>query len=295
MLIQKTLFALTCATLFATDISYGKETELKGEHLTVYGLPEVAKVIRRDEYILAYDGHNKTAFYVLEEITKGEMKAKEYSREEAEKGCSVSGCWQPDPEVPEYLTATNADYKGSGYHRGHLAPRSDFRYNLTKARDTFYYSNCAPQASWFNREIWRSLEIQVREWATKFGSLFVVTGPAFAATKDQVKYPTIGTNKVGVPTHYYKAVLRKKGKEAFEICCFFMPNIEKYPKTADFRDPKYTISLLDLEKATGIVFFPKIDRSQITDIDPKLWDSEIAALAVAQDTTKQNTELPQAQ
>lgn len=43
--------------------------------------------------------------------------------------------------------ATNADYKGSGFDRGHLAAAGNHKWSQKAMEDTFYLSNVAPQVA----------------------------------------------------------------------------------------------------------------------------------------------------
>lgn len=43
--------------------------------------------------------------------------------------------------------ATNADYRGSGFDRGHLAAAANHKWSQKAMEDTFYLSNVAPQVS----------------------------------------------------------------------------------------------------------------------------------------------------
>lgn len=43
--------------------------------------------------------------------------------------------------------ATNADYRGSGFDRGHLAAAANHKWTQKAMDDTFYLSNVAPQVT----------------------------------------------------------------------------------------------------------------------------------------------------
>lgn len=99
-------------------------------------------------------------------------------------------------------TATNSDYYKSGYDKGHLAPASDMTWNKQAMYESFYFSNITPQLAEFNRGIWKKLEMQVRNWATKYDSIYICTGPVFISPTQ-----TIGNNKINIPSHFYKTIL----------------------------------------------------------------------------------------
>ncbi len=104
--------------------------------------PSANPILRREGYVLAYDGRAKTALWVQEELTKE----------------TVSGSVQrsqfhfvPDADIPRVIQSDTADYRGSGFDRGHLAPAADHRSSSNAMRETFYLSNVSPQVPQFNR------------------------------------------------------------------------------------------------------------------------------------------------
>ena len=99
--------------------------------------------------------------------------------------------------------ADNEDYKRSGWSRGHMAPAGDFKWNDEAMWETFYYTNCCPQDESLNSGLWNSLEMKVRGWAKKFGSIKVITGPIVGSNKNG----TIGANRVVIPDAFFKALL----------------------------------------------------------------------------------------
>ena len=80
-----------------------------------------------------------------------------------QKNAKRTNDFRPDPEILGG-SATLADYKRSGYDRGHLTPAGDMVFSREAMSETFYMSNMCPQAAAFNRGIWKDLEDQVREW-----------------------------------------------------------------------------------------------------------------------------------
>jgi endonuclease G len=159
--------------------------------------------------------------------------------------------FRPDPAV-KTGTATNNDYKGSGYDRGHLAPCADMCWSVVAMNESFFYSNMSPQVPSFNRGIWAKLEARVRIWAKEYDSLYIVTGPVL---RDGL--PVIGKkNKVSVPEYYYKVVLNYTSKEIKGIG-FIMPNEKSSQPLQDF-----AVTIDSVQKFTGINFFYQLSEDQ---------------------------------
>ena len=115
--------------------------------------------------------------------------------------------WTNDPAIS--LTQQDGlDNAGTvGYSRGHLVA-SNYRQTTTNQnKQTFYYSNQAPQ--WqdsFNSGVWSSLEEQVAAMAPDGTTmLYVVTGVLYEGTVTTL--PSNGKN-VPIPSHFYKCIMR---------------------------------------------------------------------------------------
>jgi endonuclease G len=187
-------------------------------------------------YSLSYNSRYKQANWVAYLLTKSETN-KRYERGEF---------FAPDPLIPG--TNLAIDYAKSGYDRGHLAPAADMGYSMETMVQSFYYSNMSPQEPRFNRGIWKKLEMQVRNWAVEYDSLYVVTGPIF----DSIM-PTIGPHRVAVPKAYYKVLLQKRNGEWFGIG-FVLPNASL---KGDIM--LYATSIDKVEEITGIDFFCRLE------------------------------------
>jgi endonuclease G len=111
--------------------------------------------------------------------------------------------------------------------------------------ETFYLSNMSPQVAEFNRDVWSTLESQVRKWALTYSKRYVVTGPIF---KDYIG--VIGTNDVTVPGFYYKVIFDGKGQMVWLI----LPNASS-SKSLD----QFVVTVDQIEALTGIDFFPGLN------------------------------------
>ena len=160
-------------------------------------------------------------------------------------------------------SASLADYKGSGYDRGHLTPAADMAFNNQAMSETFFMSNMSPQHPQFNRGIWMHLEAQVRDWTKQFGKVYVITGPILE--KDSSSYKSIGVNNVAVPDFYYKVILVPlyQNKEDYET-----PDTSKAVMAIGFIIPNkgtekpywdYAVTIDEVEKRTGLDFFSLLE------------------------------------
>ena len=64
--------------------------------------------------------------------------------------------FQSDPDVDG--CATLADYRNSGYDRGHMVPAADMKWDEQAMHDCHYLTNIAPQQQQLNTGAWNSLE-----------------------------------------------------------------------------------------------------------------------------------------
>lgn len=206
------------------------------------------KIIAHTGYSLSYNEIHEQANWVAYELTKEET-VKQYER---------TNKFLLDPKV-NTVTASDRDYKGSGFDRGHLAPASDMGWSSVAMKESFYYSNMSPQLPSFNRGIWKKLEELVRTWAVENNSLYVVTGPIL-----EKGLTTIGINKVSVPKYYYKVIL-DNSEPSIKGIGFILPN-----QGSKNQLKNYAVSIDYVEKATGIDFFPLLKDKQEDSIESKI-------------------------
>ena len=108
--------------------------------------------------------------------------------------------------------ATLADYKRSGFDRGHMSPAGD-RWDSEAMAQSFTLANVVPQDRDNNEHLWARIESSVRKIAVRYGEAYVVTGPLFAGQSLR----TIGETGVFVPTQLYKVVYVPAANKAFAI------------------------------------------------------------------------------
>lgn len=101
-----------------------------------YGFPSLANIKTRESYVTSYDPRNRTAAWVIEQLNSETLTGSS-----DRKGCE----FKEDDTVHIYHRSTNADYRGTGFDRGHLAAAANHKWSQKAMDDTFYLSNVSPQ------------------------------------------------------------------------------------------------------------------------------------------------------
>ena len=184
--------------------------------------------------------------------------------------------YQYDPQLPINIQPQLKRSYGGDYSRGHLLGSAERNTSRAANDQTFYVTNIAPQIRvGFNSAggAWNNLESFVDKQICS-DTLYVVTGCLFGEFTDSdgaIIEPTKAINRndekeIGVPTAYYKALLRtRKGNtgksvtrcKASEIKCaaFIVGH-----RSAKGRKPsaQEMISIEELERLTGEEFFVNV-------------------------------------
>lgn len=211
------------------------------------GIPgEADCVVERPGYSLGYIEYHEQPAWVIYHLTFEEAETKAVKRNDN---------FREDPEIPTG-SATLADYRHSGYDRGHLAPAADMAFSAETMDESFYMSNMSPQKPAFNRGIWKELEAQVRQFAITEHDVFVVTGPILP----EKKTVTIGFDKVTVPREFYKVVYDLTPPE--KMIGFILPN-----EDSDKRLQDYAVTVDAVELATGLNFFSKVPQPKQEELE----------------------------
>jgi endonuclease G len=111
--------------------------------------------------------------------------------------------WAFDGRIPEKAQAGDELYADNDFDRGHLVRREDPNWGPTASvanRDTFHFTNCAPQLSVFNQRSWLSLEDYILSNTRRVGERATVfTGPVLRANDPVYR-------GVAIPLAYWKVV-----------------------------------------------------------------------------------------
>lgn len=227
-------------------------------------------VVARDGYALEESEKDKIPVWVCERITRDQIT-----------GPLTGGriIFRADPLLPAEARAVDADYRGSGYDRGHQAPLANQTRSQRLRDETFFLSNAVPQNSRLNQQAWAALEERVRTWAEARDTIYSITGPLFwdpreddpSTARGYVEYEWIG-NRVSVPTHLYKIVIgRKRDGAGWDAVAFVFPN-KPYDKTVNFSD--FIQPVTWVQRRAGITFFPKLPSGEAGVLNSRgaLWD-----------------------
>ena len=152
-----------------------------------------------------------------------------------------SNVFHSEQNLPAGDRSELADYRNSGYDRGHMSPNGDMS-TPDAQEESFSLANMVPQDPCNNEVLWEGIESAVRDLTLSSGETYVVTGPAFIGdTIQSLK------DRVLVPTHVFKAVYVPSQNAAG---VYFAPN-----------DPSQAweaISVKDLATRIGIDVFPSV-------------------------------------
>lgn len=175
--------------------------------------------------------------------------------------------------------------KFTGYTRGHMIGSSDRTVSVATNKQVFYYSNIGAQSgSGFNTGggVWNNLEDKVDTYLCA-DTLYQVVGCVFKTWTD--KYGETATPRTAsgsqIPTAWYKVLLRtKKGNtgkavdqcSADELQCvaFVVVHSDNNKGRKPSSKDMYTVS--ELEKLTGLTFFPNVPNAPKESYSASDWD-----------------------
>ncbi|XP_056157884.1 endonuclease G, mitochondrial [Lampris incognitus] len=217
-----------------------------------YGFPSLVNIKTRESYVTSYDPRTRTASWVIEQLSPASLTGssdRKYSD------------FKEDESVHVYHRATNADYRKSGFDRGHLAAAANHKWSQKAMDDTFYLSNVSPQNPHLNQNAWNNLEKFSRSLVKHYANVYVCTGPLYlprpeADGKLYVRYQVIGQNHVAVPTHFFKVlILERAGGGGVELQSYIFPNA---PVDEKITLDRFLVPIESIERASGLLFVPNI-------------------------------------
>lgn len=232
---------------------------LKSQEADVKLPSEMAReiTIHHKAFSLSYNTSYALPSWVSYRITKTQVN----------KELPFKAKYKKDPLIA-IRAADKKDYKDSGYLMAQIVNYLDVLNIEGAAEETFYMSNIVPMKLAFHRHIWLGCENLIRMWVANTEGLYIIAGPIIEA---DAPFPTMGDNKISVPSRYYKIVYDDKNKKAVG---FVFKN-----GTSSGTFKSFSRSVDEIEKLTGIDFFPELDETTSINVESKVdyefWDFKL--------------------
>lgn len=246
-------FIFTMMLAGGANVAFAQEKQPVGICLNQFykEIPPVVQneKLKKDSYPLCFNGFNvlysgvsKTPLWVAEYLNPDRLSQK-IPREDS---------FHAEDRVAAKHRAELADYRGSGYDRGHMAPNADMP-NKAAQYDSFSLANMVPQTPQNNQQVWRELEEATRALVTKQQQdVYVFTGADYSG-----KNPKKIGQGVLVPNATYKAIYAPKSGV---IGAYYVSNDMKVEK------PQVELmSICALEDKLQINLFPQLTAEQKRD------------------------------
>lgn len=263
------------ANLQLTEIANDtqRQTTLIEKHLphglhTSNEISDNEQVFHQAGYILNHDSDLRTGLWVSYQLTETDLNNA--------AGKERVNCFRRDPRMIVSQTATPSDYEEPIYDQGHMTNDADLKHDLIQQINTYLMSNMSPQHCRFNRGIWLSLEHLSREWAKQYKNIYITSGAIFdrdgdakrdADDKANRMKSNNGKERVAVPSHYYKVILRKENG-TWKAITFLLENTnDKLGTKWDEVLPKVIYSITNIgviEMIAGVTLHPNLNRSKLS-------------------------------
>ena len=205
------------------------------------GAPATNDLLVREIYALSNNGNTKFADWVAYRVTS----------ETIGTSASLKRSWKPDNLLNHEDTLEIDDFRGANAaidtDRGHQAPLAAFA-STTFWRTTNFLSNITPQKSALNQGPWQDLESAVRDTAYELKELYVVTGPLFDRSGEELKLPNSDEDH-RIPDMYFK-IIAHEGRKSL-AAFIFGQNSEESMNYCDG-----AVKLAEVERRSGLKVFP---------------------------------------
>ena len=174
--------------------------------------------------------------------------------------------WYLDPRMDIEYQCGPELYKNNPLDRGHLIRRQDPNWGdlAHKAnKDTFHFTNCAPQHSNLNQKIWLDLENYILDNAENWNlKVTVYTGPVFRV--DDIVY-----RGVQIPAEFWKIaiIVKEDGNLSATAYMQTQKNLIGNLEFAYGEYKTYQVPLSRIEEITGLKFGSLRDSDPINEVE----------------------------
>ena len=202
----------------------------------------------RNDHVISYNRERRVLNWASWLVSANDVSP-DYFRRDA---------FREDPSLPrDWYRPTPADYRNSGFDRGHMVASGSRLQSERVQSKTFVMSNIMPQARNNNRGPWRDFESFYRGLAGQGFDVHVIGGTGFDSTQNA----RVVGNGVAVPDFTWKvAVVLRRGQTVADVgpntpvYAISVPNNNRSVRM-DHRFDRYLTTPGEIERATGFQFF----------------------------------------
>ncbi len=181
-----------------------------------------------------------------------------------------------DTTLPHtWFHASDDDYNGTGFDRGHHCPSGDRTYSNADNASTFLMTNIIPQAPVNNQQTWAKLEGYCRDLVSEGYELYIIMGSyGIGGVGRNGPASTIANGNITVPERIWKTILvLPKGtgdvsrvSASTRLIAVDIPNINEVSTSWG----TYRVSADDIERATGYNLYASLPASIQSIIESRL-------------------------
>ena len=236
-----------------------------------HNLPSSEFIIRKKGYTASFDCRTKLPKWVAERLTHDNLK----------RNTNRAQCrFEPDPEIPAEMQATEEDYKGSRMSHGHLAMAALHSGSAEEMQETFSLLNIVPQDVCMNHNEWLTIEnfqIDILKQSPPGCVLYVVSGPLWLPRLDWrsqewvTSYRCIGSSQIPVPTDLFKVMKFVDHNGESAAVGFIVPNVKHQTE----RDPcSFKVDIEKIEALAGLDLMDMKSKSDLCHSDKSSCERE---------------------
>lgn len=266
--------AILLLAVFLVTGWYGYEVYHARPIMAYMGVPKAegwspgtwTRVFRNEGFMVGYSDLRGNPLWVIYKLTPIPDNAGRHRRPER-----FSADWRSLTRID------HDDYTGSGYDRGHLAPNYAISrlYGKEAQLDSFLMTNITPQKPNLNQKLWQRLEeAEADLFASRFGTVWVVTGPIFGQKTQRLR----SSSRVEIPEAFYKIyIVPAHTDHEPRTLAFVIPQDVRGNEPLD----RFITSIDHVEALTGLDFFHELEDSLENRlegrIDPSHWPLKAAS------------------
>ena len=196
--------------------------------------------------------------------------------------------YRQDPDIPAGIQYSSKS-TGGGCNKGHMLGSAERTSSVATNKDVFYYTNIAPQLSsgfntggggWNTLEDWVDTQVCADTLYEVVGCYFekFTDGYGMTATPETISFG--GRDDVSRPTMFYYVLIRtKKGNSgkalkdcsASELKCAAFVRTHTNSLKGQEVTSREMMSVADLEKITGVTYFPNVPNAPKSSFKASDW------------------------